>query len=106
MHDVSAIPIEHFGHLGQRLASLGGGAADLLGEHGGADAAASRGVQAVLHRHVVVDDDRLDLDAFLAAEVGGHLEVEDVAGVVLDDVEHAGPSRDRLGRLEHLVRSR
>ena len=36
-------------------------------------------------------------------EVRGHLEVEHVAGVVLDDVQDAGAAVDRLGRLEHLV---
>ena len=45
----------------------------------------------------------VDLDAVALAELGGHLEVHDVAGVVLDDVQHPGAAVDRLGRLEHLV---
>ena len=36
-------------------------------------------------------------------ELGGHLEVHHVAGVVLDDVEHAGAAVDRLGGGQHLV---
>ena len=35
--------------------------------------------------------------------VGGHLEVHDVAGVVLDDVQDARAAVDGLGRLHHLV---
>ena len=58
---------------------------------------------AVLHGHVVVRDDGLHLDAVGPGEVGGHLEVEHVAGVVLDDVQHAGPAVDRLRRVVHLV---
>ena len=91
------------GDLGERLALLGRRAADLLREHGDADAAAAGRVEAVLHRDVVVGHDRLDLDALALGEVGGHLEVQHVAGVVLDDVQHAGAAVDRLGRLEHLV---
>jgi len=58
------------------------------------------GVQTVLDRHVVVDDDRLHLDVIGLGEVRGHLEVEDVTGVVLDDVEHPGAAADRLGGLQ------
>ena len=64
------------------------------------------GVEAVLDRDVVVGDDRLDLDALALGQVGGHLEVQHVAGVVLDDVQDAGAAVDGLGRLEHLVRRR
>ena len=89
--------------LGERLALLGGRAADLLRDHGDADAAPAGGVERVLDRHVVVGDDGLDLDPLALREVGRHLEVEDVARVVLDDVEDAGAAVDRLGRLEHLI---
>src|SRR5690606_11814917 len=58
---------------------------------------------AVLHRHVVVDDDRLDADALVGGEVGGHLEVEHVARVVLDDVQHARAAVGGLGGGEDLV---
>ena len=37
------------------------------------------------------------------AHVGGHVEVHDVAGVVLDDVHDTGAAVDGLGRLQHLV---
>ena len=57
--------------------------------------------------HVVVGDDGFDLDAgFLGGHLGGHLEVQDVAGVVLDDVQHAGTGVDELGGFVHLVRCR
>jgi len=77
-------------NVGERPALLCGGPGDLLRDHRDADAAPPRGVQAVLHGHVVVGDDRLDLDAS-PSQVRGHVEVHDVAGVVLDDVQHAAP---------------
>ena len=78
-------------------------AADLFRQHGGADAAAAGRVEAVLHRHVVVDHDRLHLDAAGLAQLRGHFEIHDVAGVVLDDVEDAGSAIDRAGGRFHLV---
>ena len=59
-----------------------------------------------LHGDVVVDDHGLDLDALVARELGRHLEVHHVAGVVLDDVQRAGPAVDGLRGGEHLVRGR
>src|SRR4029453_11927353 len=91
------------GDLLQRLLSLRRRTADLLGEDGRAYAAASRRVEAVLDGDVVVDHDRLDLDAFAAGELGRHLEVYEAAGVVFDDVHHASTAVDCLRRLEHLV---
>ena len=91
--------------VGQRAAGLGVRAGDLLDEDRAADAAATGGVERVLDRDVVVGDDRRDLDLALD-ELGGHLEVEDVAGVVLDDVEDAGATVDGPGRGLHLVRDR
>ena len=85
-------------------AVLRGGAADLLEQHRDADTAAARGVEAVFDRDVIVGDDRLHLDArFLGGQLGGHLEVQDVAGVVLHDVQHAGAGVDDLGGFVHLV---
>src|SRR3954449_771083 len=92
------------GDLLQRLALLGRRPADLLREDGHADAAAPRGVEAVLHRDVVVRHDRDDLDVLAGRDLRGHLEVHHVAGVVLDDVQHAGAAVDGLRRGVHLVR--
>ncbi len=112
MQGVSAIPIERPLALTrrpssatsrQRAAVLGGGAADLLQDHGDPDAAASGRVQRVLHRDVVVGHDRLDLDAVGCRQVGGHVEVHHVAGVVLDDVQDAGAAVDSLRGGLHLV---
>src|ERR1700674_3244324 len=61
-----------------------------------------RGVERVRHGHVVVDDDRGALDALVRRVFGGELEVQDVARVVLDDVDDARASVDRLGGREHL----
>ena len=68
------------------------------------DAAATRGVEGVLDRDVVGDDHGLDVDPFGLGQLGRELEVHDVAGVVLDDVQHAGTAVDRLGGGQHLVR--
>ena len=67
------------------------------------DAAAAGRVQRVLDGDVVVGHDRRDLD-LARDELGRELEVEDVAGVVLDDVEDAGPAVDGPGGGLHLVR--
>src|SRR5207248_5960104 len=94
------------GHLLQRPAVIGGTAADLLEHHGDPHASAPRGVQGILNRHVVVGNHRLDLDSVGPRQVCCHIKVHHVAGVVLDDVKHAGATVDGLrGRL-HLVGSR
>ena len=110
---VSAMPIDRpcgVDPLGERhdgvevVALLGGRADDLLQQHGDADAAASRGPGRVLDRDVVVVTTVCDPDARVGGgQLAGHLEVHDVAGVVLHDVQHAGARVDDLRRLEHLV---
>ena len=49
---------------------------------------------------------RGDLDPLGLGQLGRDLEVHDVAGVVLDDVQHARAAVDRLGGGQHLVRDR
>ena len=71
------------------VAALGGSARNLLDEDGAGDATATGRVQGVFDGHVVVDDDRGDLDVLHVGQLGGGLEVEDVARVVLDDVQDA-----------------
>src|SRR5262249_2717435 len=72
---------------------------------GDAQAAAPGRPGAVLHSDVVVGDDRRDIHAGLGGgELGGHVEVHDVAGVVLHDVQDPGATVDGLGRRQHLVR--
>jgi len=61
-------------------------------------------VQAVLNGHVVVGDDRFHFNPFAARQVSRHLKVEHVAGIVLDDVQHARAAIYGLGGLEHLIR--
>jgi hypothetical protein len=72
-------------------------------DDGDADPAASCGPQAVLHGNVVVRQDRLDGDAFILGQLRGELEVEHVAGVVLDDVHDARAGVDGLRRSQHLI---
>ena len=90
-------------HLVQRCAGGGRRARDLLDNDGRAGAPAPRGVEAVLHRDVVVDEHRFDPDPLVGREVGGHLEIEDVAGVVLHDVHDAGAGVHRGRRGKDLV---
>src|SRR5690606_31146304 len=59
-------------------------------------ATATYRVGAVLHRHVVVNVDGLDLDALGLQHLCRRLERHPVAAVVVDDVE------DALGRVEEL----
>ena len=92
-------------HVGQRGTGLRMRAGDLLEQHGHADAPSAGRVQRVLDRHVVVGDDRGDLDV-AGHELRGHLEVEHVAGVVLDDVQDTGPAVDRPRGGLHLVGDR
>ena len=70
VHEDSATPYERAfsftrrampATVGEVVAALGGRARDLLREHRRAHAAAARGVERVLHRHVVVDQHGLDL---------------------------------------------
>ena len=100
---VGVDPAAQLGNLSERAAVLGGATADLLDQHRHPDAPAAGGVERVLDRDVVVGEHGLDLDVLALAHVGGHVEVHDVAGVVLDDVNDAGAAVDRLRRLEHLV---
>src|SRR5690606_8316627 len=97
--------LAQLGDLLQVVALLGGSAADLLGEDGAAHAAAACGVEAVLYGDVVVDHDARHFDTLSLAHLGGHLEVHDVAGVVLDDVQHTCAAVDGFGGFQHLVGS-
>ncbi len=95
----------HLGDRGEVLALLGGGAAHLLDDHGGGGAAAARatlvgrvGGEVVVHQH------DLGLHLGVAADLPGDAEVQHVAGVVLDDLDHAATGVRGLGRLEDLQR--
>src|SRR5918997_5419852 len=103
------VPVDPLGELldaGEVLAVVGRGAADLVHEDGARDPAPPAREGRVLDGHVVVCHDVVGLDALGLGQLSGHLEVEDVAGVVLDDVEDAGPAVYGLGGLEHLVGGR
>ena len=85
---------------------LSGAADDLLQQDRDTYATASGRVKAVLDRDIVVGDDRVHFGALSTRQLRRHLEVHDVAGVVLDDVQDAGPAIDRRRRPRHLVGSR
>src|SRR6185369_11832517 len=80
-----------------------GRSGDLVEQDRGRDAAAPGGVKAVLDGDVVVHDDGLDLDVLGGGQLGGHLEVHDVAGVVEHDVQYARAAVHALRGREHLV---
>ena len=75
-------------HLVQVVAALRRGARDLLHQDRARHAAPARRVQGVLDGDVVVDDHGGDADVLHVRHLRGRLEVQDVARVVLDDVEH------------------
>ena len=85
------------------VAALRGRAGDLLDGEGSGDAATAGRVERVLDRDVVVDDDAGRLRALGLDELHGRLEVEDVAGVVLDDREHARAGVGAEDRRDDLV---
>src|SRR5215208_2088899 len=85
---------------------VGRGTADLVHEDGACDAAPPARIRRVLDSDIIVGHDIVGLDPFCLAELPCHLEVEDVARVVLDDVEDTGPAVHGLARFEHLVRRR
>jgi hypothetical protein len=104
---VSATAKEAECSLTRRPSSFGGGrAGHLLDDQRRGRAPAPSGPGRVLDRDVVVDQHRLDPYPFIAGEIGRHLEVQYVAGVVLHDVHDTGATVDRLGRGQDLVRHR
>src|SRR5690606_28902461 len=61
---------------------------------------------AVLNGHVVIDEDRLEIDAFHLQHFRSHLERHAVAAVVVDDVEDALGGIQDFGRLHDVVHRR
>jgi hypothetical protein len=102
----AAAGVDLLGHsrdLPQRCSGLGHGSGDLLDEDRGTGAPAARRMDGVVHGDVVVDQYGRHLYVLLGGELGGHLEVQDVARVVLHDVQHPGAAVHRRGGLDHLV---
>ena len=83
-------------------ASLRKGACNLLHEHGRSHAS-STGARIRAGRGVVVDDHDLDSDPFVLRELRCIAEVEDVAGVVLDDEEDSRTAVDGPRSGEYLI---
>ena len=81
------------------------GSGDLLEQDGRADPPTTGRIERILDGDVVVGDDGRHLDLAFH-ELCGELEVEHVAGVVLDDVQDAGAAVDGACRRLHLVRDR
>jgi hypothetical protein len=89
--------------FGERAARGSLGTGDLLRQDCDAYTAAAGRVEAVLDGYVVVRQDRLDPDVLVLRQLGGELEVHDIARVVLDDVEDTGAAVDGFRCGEHLV---
>src|SRR5215469_16374213 len=101
VHEVSAIPIvlvTELTLLPIRSSSSSGAPFS--------DAAPTDRVRRVLHRHVVVDDERADGHAVGLGHLLAHLEGHPVTGVVVDDVQHARGRGEQLARLQHVVHRR
>ena len=93
------------GDLGQGPAAGGGGTADLEEENAAGDAAPVLGALGRGRGHVVGAEHGLDADAVGRGQLGCHVEVHHVAGIVAVEEEHAvraggglGGGEDRLGR--------
>ena len=93
-------PVAERLEIGEAPPLLRCGTDDLLDDQGAGDTAATGRIGRGLDGDVVIGDDLHDL---AAGHLGGHVEIHDVAFVVLDDEEDAGAAVDRLGRRDHLV---
>ena len=105
--DAVAVVVEFAAEGGEAVevvAPAGGGAEQFFDEDGAGDATASGGVKAVFDRHIVIGEDDGDGVAHVVQEFGGGFEVQDVAGVVFDDEQHAAPAIHRFGAGEDLIR--
>ncbi len=89
--------------LGERQAGRRRRAGDAMHEHRAGQAAPAGMFATRGERDVVGDDHRLDVDPFRARDLGGEPEIEPVAGVVLDDQQHAGRAAHGADRVEHRV---
>ena len=87
-------------------ARLGRRADRLDDEEVAGHAAPADGPGRVLHRDVVVDEQRLALDALGLGHLLRHVERHPVAGVVVDQEQHALVGRQQLGGLQHVVHRR
>ncbi|MCY1237691.1 hypothetical protein D9M72_503990 [compost metagenome] len=88
--DVLVDPVPDGGDSIQVIPAFGSRTGDLLHQDGTAHAAPTCRVQRVLHGDVVVHQYGADLHAFGLRHFGGRFEIQDVARVVLDDVDDAG----------------
>ena len=73
-------------HLLQGSPRLSQATHDLLQQDGDTHSAPSRGIEAILHRYIVICHHTCYLNPFSLGQLGRHLEVQHVTGVVLDDV--------------------
>ena len=89
--------------LGERGALFGTRSCDLMDEDRAGDAAPARRIEAVLDGDVIVDDDVVGMNAFLLRHVDRHLEVQDVARIVLDDGEDSRLGGDGLDSFIDLI---
>src|SRR6201981_174624 len=92
------------GRLFQGGPRFGGGSNNLLGQNRRTDSATSGRVKTVFNSDVIIDYDRFDLDPLRSGEVSGHLKIHDIAGIILNDVQHAFAAVHCLRGLVHLIR--
>src|SRR5579859_3039362 len=90
-------------HLFQWSARLSQATHYFLKQDSHANAAPPGSIEAILHRHIIIGDHTGDLDPLGLRQFGGHLEVQHITGVVLDNVEYAGATIDGAGESQHLI---
>ena len=94
------------GERGEVIAATGGGAEQFFQQHRTGNATAAGGVEAVFHRDVIVGQDEGDFRAHVVQQLSGGFKIEDVAGVVFDEQQHALAAIDRLRAGDDLIRRR
>ena len=99
-------PLAQGDQVVQLGALLAGRADGLDHEEVAGHTAPADGVGRVLDRDVVVDQQRLDVDALGLGHLPAHVEGHPVAGVVVDQVEHALGRVQQLGGLVDVVHRR
>ena len=90
----------------ERRAFLCACARELVDKDRASHAAAPCRERAVLDGDIIVDDDVIRFDVLIFRHIDGHLEVHDIARVVLHDAEHARVRRNGLDALIDHVRRR
>ena len=92
------------GKAGQVIAAPRRCAQQFFQQYGAGDATPPGGVEAVFHRDVVIGEDESDFRAHVMQQFGGGFKIENVAGVIFDQQQHALTAIYRLRASDDLIR--